>query len=147
MQKEKEAAKFLKPMWFDLLPFKAALQKFVKVNAERRSELRTALVSQESLLKECFKDENNELSFKKIVDINEFKQKFKEVSISVNPEINEDLASILLCFGNINVEKCWGDRVPPETPDENKARANLTDREIKLKEIYAQREKDLKSKK
>ena len=87
------------------------------------------------------------MSFKKIVDVNELKGKFVDANIPVDPDSNEDIASILLCFGNIDVEKCWGDRVPPETPEENKARANLKAREEKLIELQSQREKDIKQKK
>jgi hypothetical protein len=101
-QKEKLAKdRRVEPQWFDLVPFKTALEKFMKANAERRSELRTTLIAQESLLRDCFRDENNDLSYKKIVDLRELKQKFEDQHININPEIKDDLEPILLCFGNI----------------------------------------------
>jgi len=129
------------------VPFKTALEKFLKANAEKRSEFRTTLVSKESSLKDCFKDENNELSFKKIVDINELKIKFEKHQIPINPEINDDLSAILLCFGCIEIEKRWCNQVPIDTPEETKARVNLESREKKLEDSRQQREKDLKTKK
>lgn len=129
------------------MPFKTALEKFLKANAEKRSEFRTTLVSKESSLKDCFKDENNELSFKKIVDINELKIKFEKHQIPINPEINDDLSAILLCFGCIEIEKRWCNQVPIDTPEETKARVNLESREKKLEDSRQQREKDLKTKK
>jgi hypothetical protein len=95
MRAKIEAEKFVKPEWFDLIPFKAALEKFVKASAEKRSEFRTCLVNCEQNLKDCFKDANNELSFKRIVDLLELKAKFQENHIPLNPEITDDLASIL----------------------------------------------------
>lgn len=71
-----KADKFVKPEWFDLIPFKAALEKFVKASAEKRSEFRTCLVNCEQNIRDCFKDLNSELSFKKIVDLMELKAKF-----------------------------------------------------------------------
>jgi beta-phosphoglucomutase-like phosphatase (HAD superfamily) len=81
------------------------------------------------------------------VDINELKGKFQENMIPLNPEITDDLASILLCFGCIDVERCWGERVPPETPEEETARKNLENREEKLQKLLADKEKDAKAKK
>ena len=47
-QKEKlNKERRVEPMWFDLVPFKTALEKFMKANAERRSELRSTLIAQE----------------------------------------------------------------------------------------------------
>jgi hypothetical protein len=135
LQAKREAEKNVKPDWFDLVPFKTALEKFVKATAQRRSEFRQTLVANENQVKQCFKDENDELSFKKIVDVNELKHKFVEMNVPADIENNDDIASILMCFGNIEVEKCWGDRVPPETPEETKARVNLANREEKLKEL------------
>lgn len=119
----------------------------MRANAEKRTELRTTLASKENLLKDCFKDENNELSFKKIVDINELKMKFQEHQIPLSPETLDDLSAILLCFGCIDIEQCYGNRVPADTPEENKARVNLESREKKLEELRQAREKDLKTKK
>ena len=51
-----KADKFVKPEWFDLIPFKAALEKFVKASAEKRSEFRTCLVNCEQNIRDCFKD-------------------------------------------------------------------------------------------
>jgi len=44
---------------------------------------------------------------------------------------------MLQCFGDIEFENCWGDRVPPETLEEEKARKNLENREEKLAALLA----------
>ena len=147
LRQQREAQKIIKPMWFDLLPFKAALEKFLKVNAEKRSEMRGMLIKEEAKLKDCFLDENSELSYKKIVDLNEFKKKFSDVQLTIDNDIKEHFAAILVCFGNIDVDKCWGDREPEETAEEKNINVNIDDREKKLRDLLQQREKDLKSKK
>lgn len=85
----------IKPDWFDLMPFKQALEKFVKANAEKRCELRTALITFEKQLKGCFKDEHGENSFKKCVDIEDLKHRFTENGVIMNPEILDDVSSLL----------------------------------------------------
>lgn len=112
-----------------------------------RSGFRTSLINCEKNLKNCFKDEHGEISFKKVVDINELKYRFVENSVALNPEILDDVSSLLQCFGNIEYELCYGDRVPPETPDEEKARKNLENREDKLQKLLSEKEKDVKAKK
>jgi hypothetical protein len=123
------------------------MEKFTKCNAEMRSQFRTTLINCEKNLRNCFKDEQGEISFKKVVDINELKMRFVENGVALYPEILDDVSALLTCFGNIEYELCWGDRVPPETLDEEKARKNLENREDKLQKLLAEKEKDLKAKK
>ena len=60
-----------KPTHFDLEPFKKALKSFIALNAESRSHLRTQFVQNQELLINCFKDEREENSFKRCIDIKE----------------------------------------------------------------------------
>lgn len=85
----------IKPDWFDLTPFKQSLERFSKANAEKRSELRTALITFDKQLKSCFKDSHGENSFKKCVDMDDLKLRFTENNIVMNPEILDDVSSLL----------------------------------------------------
>jgi hypothetical protein len=44
-REKNEKEKNFKPEWFDLIPFKTALEKFVKASAEKRSEFRSCLIN------------------------------------------------------------------------------------------------------
>ena len=60
-----------KPTHFDLEPFKKALKSFLWINAEVRSHLRTNFITNRDLLIQCFKDDHNEPSFKRCIDVKE----------------------------------------------------------------------------
>lgn len=48
-----------------------------------------------------------------------------ESGMSLDSSITESLGSLLLCFGDIEVDKGWGDRQPPDTEEQRKAKALL----------------------
>jgi|688.fasta_scaffold184165_2 hypothetical protein len=50
---------------------------------------------------------------------------------------NDSLGGMLLCFGDLEVERGWGDRNPPETEDQKRARLLL---QIKLEERKKEQE-------
>lgn len=60
------------------------------------------------------------------MDVHEFSSKLAGAGITeIDGLVGESLGSLLICFGDIDVERHWGDRPPPETEDQKKARANL----------------------
>lgn len=71
-----------------------------------------------------FLDEHGEQSFKKCVDVFElgFKLRDKEqgLGIDMDPILQENLGAILLCFGEIEHEPRYGERIPEETHDEKR---------------------------
>jgi len=60
-----------KPTYFDLEPFKKALKSFININAEARSNLRASFITNKEQLINCFKDQHDENSFKRCVDVKE----------------------------------------------------------------------------
>jgi len=79
-----------------------------------------------------FLDPFKEMSFKKCVDVNELAGLLIKEGMELDPVLLENLGSILLCFGEIENEPHYGDRVPPETEDEKRQRIVA---EMKLKEF------------
>lgn len=71
-------AKFTKPTHFDLEPFKKALKSFITHAAEQRCQLRTAFAQNQELLINCFRDEHNENSFKRCIDIKEIAPRLQQ---------------------------------------------------------------------
>ena len=67
----------VKPTHFDLGPLKDAFKKFMKVDSRVRSELRTNLTDYHEAVRSIFKDENDQLSFKKCIAITELEDKLK----------------------------------------------------------------------
>jgi hypothetical protein len=51
------------------------------------------------------------------MDVHEFSGYLQEAGIQFEPIISESLGSLLLCFGDIEVDRNWGDRAPPETDE------------------------------
>jgi len=44
------------------------------------------------------------------MDVHEMSSYLAEAGINLEPSISESLGSLLLCFGDIEVDKAWGDR-------------------------------------
>ena len=51
------------------------------------------------------------------MDVHEFAVYLQEAGIQLEPIIAESLGSLLLCYGDIEVDRNWGDRAPPETDE------------------------------
>jgi hypothetical protein len=79
-----------------------------------------------------FLDPFKEMSFKKCVDVNELAKLLVKEGMEFDAMLADNLGSILLCFGEIEFEYRYGDRVPPETEEERRQR---TVAEIKMKEF------------
>lgn len=116
----KEVAEDVRPQHFDLKPFNKALKKFLNCTAEERSKLRTLFLEKQTQVRNVFKDSHNEISFKKVMDVGELAQYLVEGGINLDVNIQESLGSLLLCFGDIEVEQGWGDRVPADTEEQRK---------------------------
>lgn len=69
-----------------------------------------------------FLDPFKEMSFKKVVDVHEFAGLLVKEGMELDPVIVENLGSILLCFGDIEYEPMYGERIPPETEEEKRQR-------------------------
>lgn len=107
----------VKPTHFDLEPLRDALKKFMVCSAENRSQVRSQFYVNHHKVKEIFLDEHKETSFKKILDVHEIAQKLADCGFLFDPDVQASLGSLLLCFGDIEHERTWGDRIPPETPE------------------------------
>lgn len=73
-----------------------------------------------------FLDEHGEQSFKKCVDVYElaFRLRDKEhgLGVELDPILSENMGAILLCFGEIEHEPRFGERIPEESEEEKRAR-------------------------
>ena len=78
-----------------------------------------------------FLDDQKEQSFKKCVDVHELAQRFSQEGFDVSPILMENLGNIMMCFGEIEHELSYGERIPPESEEERRAKIVY---EIKLKE-------------
>ena len=67
-----------------------------------------------------FLDEFNEQSFKKCVDVFELAGRLVKEGYDLDPVLVINMGSILLCFGEIEHELKYGERVPDETEDERR---------------------------
>lgn len=106
-----------RPVHFDLGPLQKAFKKFMACSAEERSKIRALFAEKETAVRNVFKDSHGERSFKKVMDVHELNGALAEAGINIDPEVGNSLGSMLLCFGNIEVEKGWGDRLPPDTQE------------------------------
>ena len=77
IERQKDALN-VKPTYFDLEPFKKALKSFITHAAEQRCQLRTAFAQNQELLINCFRDEHNENSFKRCIDIKEIAPRLQQ---------------------------------------------------------------------
>ena len=114
-----------KPTYFDLEPFKKALKSFITINAESRSNLRTQFATHQDILVNCFRDEHDENSFKRCIDIKEIAPRLQQQGLPIDSHMSEYMGSLLLCFGDVDHEEGYGERVPPETEEQRKAKMIL----------------------
>jgi hypothetical protein len=114
-----------RPTHFDLAPLQKAFRKFMACTPEERSKLRGLFAEKENQVRGVFKDVHGEKSFKKIMDVHELNAALADAGINIDPDIGNSLGSLLLCFGDIEVEVGWGDRLPPDTPEQHKAKMLL----------------------
>jgi hypothetical protein len=78
-----------------------------------------------------FLDDYKEQSFKKCVDVYELATKLVAEGYEMDPIMSENLGAMLMCFGEIEHDLHYGERIPQETEEEKRARIVV---EIKKKE-------------
>ena len=79
-----------------------------------------------------------EVSWKNVVDVNELASKLVETgNFDFDEIIVANLGCILLCFGQIDHDERYGERIPADTEEEKRARFVA---EMKLKEAEEARE-------
>ena len=71
-----------------------------------------------------FLDEFNEQSFKKCVDVYELAGRLVKEGYDLDPILVDNMGSILLCFGEIEHELRYGERVPDLTEEERRAKVS-----------------------
>jgi hypothetical protein len=104
-----------RPTFFDLRPIKEALRRFLHNNSEERTKMRTLFLEKQQQVRNAFKDVHGEVSFKKVMDVHELPKCLVESGIPLDKDMQETLGSLLICFGDIEVEEGWGDRIPEDT--------------------------------
>jgi hypothetical protein len=96
-----------KPSHFDLDPLRQAFKRYMAVNSQVRSELRKSITDFFDNVRDIFKDENNEHSFKKCVAVNELEPKLAAAGLTIEA-LAGNLGAVFHCFGTIETEKSWG---------------------------------------
>lgn len=132
-----------RPTHFDLQPIQKALTKFLNCTAESRSQIRTLFAEKAAIVRNTFKDARGEVSFKKIMDVRELAGYLNEAGLTLEPHISESLGALLLCFGDIEVDRNWQDRAPPETDEQRKARTLLQLKHEERKKTEEERQRKL----
>ena len=69
------------------------------------------------LLVNCFQDQHEENSFKRCIDVHEISGRLQQQGLALDQQIGDQLHSVLTCFGDIEWEEGYADRVPPETDE------------------------------
>lgn len=92
-------------------------------------------------MRNVFKDCYGEVSFKKVLDVNDLAAKLAEAGIAFDAAIAESLGAMLLCFGDIEVDRHWADRDPPDNEEQRKARMLLTISQENRQKIIDERKK------
>jgi len=120
----------IKPTHFDIHVFLQSFNRFTNCSGELRSQARKLLLKDINKTMKVFLDDFKEQSFKKCVDVYELATKLVQVGFDMDAMLIENLGAILLCFGEIEHELHYGERVPPETEEEKRARI-LAEHKIK----------------
>lgn len=68
-------------------------------------------------MRAVFKDKFFEFSFKRVIDVHELPAILNTEGFNLDGLLYESLGSMLLCFGDIEVERRFGDRPPPITEE------------------------------
>lgn len=128
---DKKEEEDVKPTHFDITIFHKSLKRFVACNGELRSQMRKILLKDINRTMKVFLDDFNEQSFKKCVDVYELASRLAKEGYELDVTLVENMGAILLCFGEIEHELHYGERVPEETEDDKRARIVV---ELKIKE-------------
>jgi len=130
----------LQPTHFDLAPFQQALKRFLAVPSRSRSQMRAVFHNNHDAVRSVFTDEHEEPSFKRCVDIGEMSSKLQQAAVPLDNSQLENLGATLICFGEVALDERYGDRVPPETDEQKRAKLKL-ERLLDRKKQDEQKEK------
>lgn len=132
----KEKEEDVKPTHFDITVFQKSLKRMVSCGGDVRSNMRKLLLRDINKTMKVFLDEHGEQSFKKCIDVHELASKLKDkekgLDLDIDPVLQENLGAILLCFGEIEHELKYGERIPEDTEDEKRQRVVAA---MKLQEL------------
>ena len=106
-------------------PFQVALKRFLSVHSRSRSSMRAVFHNGHEQVRSVFIDEHEEPSFKRCVDIGEMSPSLQAATVPLDSHQLENLGAALICFGEIALDERYGDRVPPETDEQKKAKLKL----------------------
>jgi len=110
-----------KPEYFDLLVFQKSFKKFCTCDGKARSEARSEILKRIEDVQKVFLDDFSEESYKKVVDIYDLAtQLVTKLHFGFDHNLVDNLGSMLMCFGEIEHELCYGERVPPDNDEEKK---------------------------
>lgn len=112
----------VKPTHFDITIFLKCFKQFIACNGDLRSNLRKALLKDINNTMKVFLDQHKEQSFKKCVDVQELAKLLGKNGFDLDQTLADNLGNILMCFGEIEHEQAYGERIPPETEEEKRAR-------------------------
>jgi len=113
----------LKPTHFDITVFQKCYKKFVACHGEVRSKARRELLKNIDTTMKVFLDDFKEQSYKKCVDVYELAGRLHaQENFDFDQNLIDNMGSILMCFGEIEHELLYGERIPPDTEDEKRAR-------------------------
>ena len=87
--------------------------------------MRTLFINNNDLVSSVFVDQYEEPSFKRCIDLTEMASKLTGAGLNLESFQVENLGGILQCFGEIDHDHTWGERVPPETDEQRKAKMRL----------------------
>ena len=121
----------VKPTHFDITIFSKCLKNFVSCDGKARSDIRKLILKDINNTMKVFLDEHKEKSFKKCVDVHELAKLLTKEGFDIDQNMVDNLGNILLCFGEIEHELQYGERIPPETEEERRQRIVV---EMRLKE-------------
>jgi hypothetical protein len=122
----------VKPTHFDIQVFQKSFKRFVACGGDLRSQARKLLLKDINRTMRVFLDDYKEQSFKKCVDVYELSAKLVIEGYEMDPVLIENLGSMLMCFGEIEHELHYGQRIPLETEEEKRARIVV---EMKIKDL------------
>ena len=108
------------PSWFDLSPFVQSFTKFLQVGAEVRTVFRKEVEGNIKKVTMLFCHESGEMDHSRHIDLNEFGMILQQKQISIPAQMNDNMAAVLECFGDIQYDEKIEQRLPKEDPKAKK---------------------------
>lgn len=100
--KDKRDEESLKPPeWFDTAPFTQAFARFIACGADVRAAFREEIKERHKAVLMLFCDRDGEMIEEKSVDLNILGKRLGEAGLTVSPQVNDNMSSILEAFGDI----------------------------------------------